>query len=41
MRLHALSGRKREALTQYERLREALLKEFGIEPEAATTRLQQ
>ena len=41
MRLHALSGRKREALTQYERLREALLKEFGIEPKAATTRLQQ
>jgi non-specific serine/threonine protein kinase len=41
MRLHALSGRRREALSQYERLREALLKEFGTEPEAATTSLQQ
>src|SRR5918995_1650661 len=41
MRLNALSGRRREALSQYERLREALLKEFGTEPEAAATRLQQ
>src|SRR5919112_1867951 len=41
MRLHALSGRRREALSQYERLREALFKEFGTEPEAAATRLQQ
>jgi predicted ATPase/DNA-binding SARP family transcriptional activator/DNA-binding CsgD family transcriptional regulator len=41
MRLHALSGRRREALGQYERLREALLKEFGTEPDAASTSLQQ
>jgi len=41
MRLYALSGRRREALSQYERLREALLREFGTEPDAATTRLQQ
>jgi predicted ATPase/DNA-binding SARP family transcriptional activator/DNA-binding CsgD family transcriptional regulator len=41
MRLYALSGRRREALGHYERLREALSKEFGREPEAAATRLQQ
>jgi predicted ATPase/DNA-binding SARP family transcriptional activator/DNA-binding CsgD family transcriptional regulator len=41
MRLHALSGRQREALGQYERLREALYEEFGREPDAATTRLHQ
>jgi hypothetical protein len=41
MRLHALSGRRRKALSQYEQLREALLKEFGTEPDAATTSLQQ
>ncbi|CAA9450954.1 MAG: hypothetical protein AVDCRST_MAG58-946, partial [uncultured Rubrobacteraceae bacterium] len=41
MCLYALSGRRREALRHYERLREALLEEFGREPEAATTRLQQ
>jgi predicted ATPase len=41
MRLYAVSGSRREALRQYERLREALLKEWGTEPEAATTRLQQ
>jgi predicted ATPase/DNA-binding SARP family transcriptional activator/DNA-binding CsgD family transcriptional regulator len=41
MRLYALSGRRREALSQYERLREALYKEFGTQPEAATRRLQQ
>jgi predicted ATPase/DNA-binding SARP family transcriptional activator/DNA-binding CsgD family transcriptional regulator len=41
MRLYALSGRRREALGHYERLRDALLREFGTEPEAATTRLQQ
>jgi len=41
MRLHALSGRRREALSQYERLREALFEELDTEPEAATTRLQQ
>jgi non-specific serine/threonine protein kinase len=41
MHLYALSGRRREALSQYERLREALLKEFGAVPDAAATRLQQ
>jgi predicted ATPase/DNA-binding SARP family transcriptional activator/DNA-binding CsgD family transcriptional regulator len=41
MGLQALSGRRREALSRYERLRDALLKKFGREPEAATTRLQQ
>jgi predicted ATPase/DNA-binding SARP family transcriptional activator/DNA-binding CsgD family transcriptional regulator len=41
MRLHALSGRRREALGHYEWLRETLFKEFGTEPEAATTSLQQ
>ena len=41
MRLYALSGRRREALGHYERLREALFGEFGTEPEAATTRLHE
>jgi len=41
MRLYALLGRRREALRQYERLREALTREFGREPEAASRRLQQ
>jgi predicted ATPase/DNA-binding SARP family transcriptional activator/DNA-binding CsgD family transcriptional regulator len=41
MRLHALLGKRREALSQYERLSGALIKKFGTEPEAATTRLQQ
>jgi len=41
MRLYALLGRRREALSQYERLREALLEELGIEPDVATTSLQQ
>src|SRR5215210_8003403 len=41
MRLHALSGRRTEALRQYERLREVLFREFGTEPEVAATGLQQ
>ena len=41
MRLYALSGRRREALRQYEQLREALSRKFGREPEATTRRLQQ
>src|SRR5215207_6372912 len=41
MRFYALSGRRREALSQYEHLREALFRWFGTEPEAATTSLQQ
>lgn len=41
MRLYALSGRRREALRQYEQLREALFGELGAEPEAAARRLQE
>jgi predicted ATPase/DNA-binding SARP family transcriptional activator/DNA-binding CsgD family transcriptional regulator len=41
MRLYALSGRRRKALGQYERLREVLFKELGAEPEASSTLLQQ
>jgi hypothetical protein len=41
MRLYAISGRRREALRQYERLREALFREFGAEPEAVASRLQE
>src|SRR5215217_7351837 len=41
MRLYALSGRRREALRQYEWLREALFREFETEPEAAARRLQE
>jgi len=41
MRLYALSGQRREAIRHYERLTEALFNEFGREPEAGTTRLQQ
>jgi DNA-binding SARP family transcriptional activator len=41
MRLYAHLGRRREALSQYEHLREALLKNSGTEPDAATTSLQQ
>jgi DNA-binding SARP family transcriptional activator len=41
MRLYALSGRRREALSQYERLREALFRELGTKPEVTSTRLQQ
>src|SRR5215217_2951978 len=41
MRLYALSGRRREALGQYERLRVAHFREFETEPEAAASRLQQ
>ena len=41
IRLYALLGRRREALGQYERLRDALFREFRAEPEAATVRLHQ
>jgi predicted ATPase/DNA-binding SARP family transcriptional activator/DNA-binding CsgD family transcriptional regulator len=41
MRLYALSGRRREALGQYERLREVLSRTFGTEPGAEATRLWQ
>ena len=41
MRVYALLGKRREALGQYERLRDALFREFGSEPEAATVSLHQ
>ena len=41
MRIHALSGRRREALRQYERLEHVLSNELGAEPEAATRRLRE
>jgi predicted ATPase/DNA-binding SARP family transcriptional activator/DNA-binding CsgD family transcriptional regulator len=39
MRLYALSGRRREALRQYELLRKALLRELDTEPGPATRHL--
>jgi predicted ATPase/DNA-binding SARP family transcriptional activator/DNA-binding CsgD family transcriptional regulator len=41
MRLHALCGRRREALLQYERLREALREGLDEEPGSASRRLQE
>jgi len=41
MRLYALSERRGEALSQYERLREALSGKLGAEPDAATRRLRE
>jgi tetratricopeptide (TPR) repeat protein len=40
MRLYAVSDRRREALAQYERLREVLSGQLGSEPNAATQRLR-
>jgi predicted ATPase len=40
MRLYALSGRRRDALAQYERLREVLYRELEAEPDATTRRLR-
>jgi predicted ATPase/DNA-binding SARP family transcriptional activator/DNA-binding CsgD family transcriptional regulator/Tfp pilus assembly protein PilF len=40
MRLYAVSDRQREALAQYERLREVLSGKLGTEPNAATQRLR-
>ncbi len=39
MRLYALSGRRHEALLQYERLQEALREELGVQPRAASRHL--
>jgi DNA-binding SARP family transcriptional activator/DNA-binding MarR family transcriptional regulator len=41
MRLYALLGRRREALGQYERLRDALSREIGSQPEGATVLLHE
>ncbi len=41
MTLFALSGRRQEALAQYQRLRQALRREFEDEPDAETRRLYQ
>ncbi len=41
MRLHALAGRRDEALKQYERLREALSRELGRKPDAPGRHLHQ
>jgi predicted ATPase/DNA-binding SARP family transcriptional activator/DNA-binding CsgD family transcriptional regulator len=40
MRLHALLGRKREALAQYVKLEEILLRELGTEPAASSRALR-
>jgi DNA-binding SARP family transcriptional activator len=39
MRLYALTGRRRQALRQYEQLREALERELDTEPDTASRRL--
>jgi predicted ATPase/DNA-binding SARP family transcriptional activator/DNA-binding CsgD family transcriptional regulator len=39
MRLHGLSGRPEQALSQYERLRDTLSRELGTQPGAATRHL--
>ncbi|WP_205630576.1 BTAD domain-containing putative transcriptional regulator [Pseudarthrobacter sulfonivorans] len=39
MRVHALAGRRHEAMQEHERLRAALDRELGIEPDPATERL--
>ena len=41
MRLYAFSGRRREALRQYERLRDILFRELGAKPDEVATRLQE
>src|ERR671920_448706 len=40
MRLHALSGRRQEALNQFEQLGTVLSGQFGTEPDATTRRLR-
>jgi predicted ATPase/DNA-binding CsgD family transcriptional regulator/Tfp pilus assembly protein PilF len=41
MRLYALSGQQRDALQQYERLREVLSQELFVEPDTTTQRLRE
>jgi DNA-binding SARP family transcriptional activator len=41
MRLYALAGQRHQALRQYQQLREALRRELGAEPDAASERLYQ
>jgi len=41
MRLYALAGQRHQALRQYQHLREALQRELGAEPDAASQRLHQ
>lgn len=41
MRMYAYTDRKRQALRQFERLREALRRELGAEPERETVRLRE
>jgi DNA-binding SARP family transcriptional activator len=41
MRLYALAGQRHQALRQYQQLREALQRELGAEPDAASQRLYQ
>jgi predicted ATPase/DNA-binding SARP family transcriptional activator/DNA-binding CsgD family transcriptional regulator len=41
MRLYALSGRRTEALRQYERLKEALSRDLGVEPNASSRTLRE
>jgi predicted ATPase/DNA-binding SARP family transcriptional activator/DNA-binding CsgD family transcriptional regulator/Tfp pilus assembly protein PilF len=40
MRLHAYSGRRQDALAQYEQLARILYRDFGAEPEVTTRRLR-
>jgi predicted ATPase/DNA-binding SARP family transcriptional activator/DNA-binding CsgD family transcriptional regulator/Flp pilus assembly protein TadD len=41
MRLHALSGKQKAALSQYEQLRKVLSRQFGTEPTVTTRRLRE
>src|SRR5215211_3616126 len=41
MRLYALAGHRHQSLRQYQQLREALRRELGAEPDAASQRLHQ
>ena len=41
MRLYATTGRRREALLQYQRLQKALFEDLGMEPDATSRRLRE